>query len=104
MTLIVERRKRVVIHNSASLTDGKTLKMLCLTSSFGLNTTELLYDVAMAEGYEDVIVARLYASGCTLKKHVDAFNTDTGIYWYTKFTKDGKYVTPEIFEQRLANF
>jgi len=77
--------------SDAPLTDGKTLKMLCLTSSFGLNTTELLYDVAMAEGYEDVIVARLYASGCTLKKHVDAFNTDTGIYWYTKFTKDGKY-------------
>lgn len=77
--------------SDAPLTDGKTLKMLCLTSSFGLNTTELLYDIAVAEGYEDVIVARLYASGCTLKKHVDAYNNNTGIYWYTKFTKDGKY-------------
>ena len=75
----------------APLTDGKTLKMLCLTSSFGLNTTELLYDIAMAEGFEDVIVARLYASGCTLQKHVNSYNSDTGIYWYTKFTKDGKY-------------
>lgn len=74
----------------APLTDGKTLKMLCLTSSFGLNTTELLYDIAVAEGYEDVTVARLYASGCSLQKHVDSFNKDLGIYWYTKFTKDGK--------------
>ena len=76
--------------SDAPLTDGKTLKILCLTSSFGLNTTEMLYDIAMAEGFEDVIVARLYASGCTLKKHVDSFNNNTGIYWYTKFTKDGK--------------
>ncbi len=77
--------------SDAPLCDGKTLKILCLTSSFGLNTTELLYDIAVAEGIEDVTVARLYASGCTLKKHVDAFNNDTGIYWYTKFTKDGKF-------------
>ena len=74
----------------APICDGKTLKILCLTSSFGLNTTELLYDIAVAEGFEEVIVARLYASGCTLKKHVDSFNNDVGIYWYTKFTKDGK--------------
>ena len=77
--------------STAPLTDGKTLKILCLTSSFGLNTTELLYDIAVAEGFEDVIVARLYASGCTLQKHVDGYNSNSGIYWYTKFTKDGKY-------------
>ncbi|MBR4862967.1 MAG: DUF4886 domain-containing protein [Oscillospiraceae bacterium] len=81
----------VTADSTAPLTDGKTLKMLCLTSSFGLNTTELLYDIAKAEGFEDVIVARLYASGCTLQKHVNSYNTDTGIYWYTKFTADGKY-------------
>ena len=81
----------VTADSTAPLTDGKTLKMLCLTSSFGLNTTELLYDIAMAEGFEDVIVARLYASGCSLQKHVNSYNSDTGIYWYTKFTADGKY-------------
>ena len=49
-----------------TISDGKVLKVLAITSSFGLNTTELLYEIAKAEGAEEVIVARLYASGCTL--------------------------------------
>ena len=59
---------------NAPLCDGKTLKILAITSSFGLNTTQLLYDVAVAEGYdpEDVTVARLYTSGCTLKNYDEA--------------------------------
>ncbi len=66
------------------LNDGKTLKLLAITSSFGLNTTEYLYDIAVSEGYTDVVVARLYTSGCTLKKHMDFAANHTAGYEYTK--------------------
>jgi len=69
---------------NAPMTDGKTLKLLAITSSFGLNTTEYLYDIAMTEGFTDVIVARLYTSGCTLAKHMDFAENNTAGYQYTK--------------------
>lgn len=73
---------------NAPLCDGKTLKILAVTSSFGLNTTELLYHVAKAEGVENVVVARLYASGCTLQQHVEAAKTGSNHYQYTKFSDE----------------
>ena len=73
---------------NAPLCDGKTLKLLAVTSSFGLNTTELLYHVAKAEGVENVIIGRLYASGCTLQQHVEAAKTGSNFYQYTKFTAE----------------
>ena len=72
------------IDRNAPLSDGKTLKLLAITSSFGLNTTQLLYDVAKAEGCTDVVVGRLYGSGCTLQKHVENANTNAAYYQYTK--------------------
>lgn len=79
----------LVLDKNDPLNDGKTLKVLALTSSFGLNTTQLLYDVAVAEGYapENVIVGRLYASGCTLEKHLN-HAPDKGLYQYSKVTGD----------------
>ena len=75
---------------NAPLCDGKTLKILAITSSFGLNTTQLLYDVAMAEGATEVIVGRLYISGCTLEMHVGNAKTNANAYRYTKISsKDG---------------
>ena len=71
------------------LNDGKTLKFLAITSSFGVNTTQLLYDVAVAEGYdpENVVIGRLYASGCTLQKHLQ-HAPDKALYRYTKFSAE----------------
>ena len=71
------------------LNDGKTLKFLAITSSFGVNTTQLLYDVAVAEGYdpENVIVGRLYASGCSLQKHLQ-YAPSQPLYRYTKFSAE----------------
>ena len=75
---------------NAPLCDGKTLKILAITSSFGLNTTQLLYDVAMAEGATEVIVGRLYISGCSLEMHVGNAKTNANAYRYTKISsKDG---------------
>ena len=70
--------------SQAPASDGKSLKILAITSSFGLNTTEFLYDIAVAQGATDVVVARLYASGCSLKKHVTWANEGTAGYEYTK--------------------
>ena len=72
------------IDPNAPLSDGKTLKLLAITSSFGLNTTQFLYDIAVAEGCTDVVVGRLYASGCTLEKHVTWSKDSTPGYTYTK--------------------
>ena len=81
---------------NAPLCDGKTLKILAITSSFGLNTTQLLYDVAMAEGATEVIVGRLYISGCTLEMHVGNSKTNANAYRYTKISSaDGVWKTME---------
>lgn len=72
------------VDSNMPLSDGKTLKLLAITSSFGLNTTEFLYDIAVAEGCTDVVVGRLYASGCTLEKHVTWLKDSTAGYTYTK--------------------
>lgn len=79
----------LALNEKEPLNDGKTLKLLAITSSFGLNTTQLLYDVAVAEGYapENVTVARLYTSGCTLEKHL-RYAPDGQVYQYTKVTGD----------------
>lgn len=73
------------------MTDGKTLKLLAVTSSFGLNTTQFLYDAAIAEGYTDVVVGRLYGSGCTLAKHVECATDGLNFYEYTK-NDSGRWV------------
>ena len=66
---------------------NKTLKLLAIASSFGTNTTELLYDAAIAQGYENVTIARLYASGCTLQEHAyNAQHPDNKFYQYTRIS------------------
>lgn len=76
------------VQNDSPLTDGKTLKLLAITSSFGLNTTEYLYDIAVAHGAEDVIVGRLYFSGCSLEEHVTYANENAMKYTYTKIDSE----------------
>lgn len=69
------------------MTSNKTLKLLAIASSFGKNTTELLYDAAIAQGYENVTIARLYASGCTLQEHAyNALHPDNKFYQYTRIS------------------
>lgn len=83
-TVPTETDPQPTIDLNTPVCDGKTLKILCITSSFGLNTTELLYDIAVDQGATDVTVARLYASGCTLKEHVENAQNNTPAYQYTK--------------------
>lgn len=80
------------IDPNAPLCDGKTLKILAITSSFGLNTTQVLYDVATAHGFTDVVVGRLYGSGCTLQQHAENAQSNAAFYEYTK-NSSGKWDT-----------
>jgi len=93
----------VVRGEEGSLLSGKTLKVLAITSSFGLNTTQFLYDVAVAEGYapEDVIVARLYTSGCTLEKHL-RYAPDKPVYQYSKVSADTDGKLTKLMEEGTA--
>ena len=83
-TSSTDSQPQETIDPNAPLSDGKTLKLLAITSSFGQNTTDLLYDVAKAEGCTDVVVGRLYASGCTLAQHVENAQNNTPAYTYSK--------------------
>lgn len=83
-TTTADSQPQESIDPNAPLCDGKTLKLLAITSSFGQNTTDLLYDVAVAEGCTDVVVGRLYASGCTLAQHVTNAETNAAAYTYSK--------------------
>ena len=82
---------------NAPLCDGKTLKVLALTSSFGTNTTQYIYEIAKAEGATEIIVGRLYASGCTLEQHVANANLNAPAYRYTKIStaNGGQWQTVE---------
>ena len=81
---------------------GDDLKLLAITSSFGRNTTDLLYSIAAAEaeaaGIDNTItVARLYGSGCSLQKHVNSHNSGTAIYEYSRISNETEN-TSKYFE------
>jgi len=87
--------KKEQTNANSLLTDGgKTLKLLAITSSFGVDTTDYLYDIAKAQGVETVVVGRLYVGASTLKYHVKNATNDNGVYEYTKNT-DGEFVSTE---------
>ena len=69
-----------------ALSDGKTLKVLAIGNSFSNNTTRFLYDIAKAEGVENIVLGRLYIGGCSLEKHVLCANTNAAEYKYYKNT------------------
>ena len=80
--------------NSLLADDGKTLRLLAITSSFGVDTTDYLYEIAKAQGVENVVVGRLYVGASTLKQHVTRANGDKAVYEYTK-NSTGEFVTTE---------
>lgn len=69
---------------NAPLSDGNSLKVLAIGNSFSNNTTEYLYDIAKAEGISEVVIGRLYISGCTLAKHVENAQSNAPAYTYYK--------------------
>lgn len=80
--------------NTLLKNEGKSLKMLTITSSFGVNTTEYIYDIATAHGADDVVVGRLYFGACSLERHVKNAQSDNPEYTYYK-NDSGEWVTTE---------
>lgn len=77
-----------VIDKATPLCDGKTLKILTISSSFGLNTTNYLYEIAKDQGCEEIVIGRLFLAECTLQRHVQNAETNSMVYRYYKKNSD----------------
>lgn len=94
MTVGCAKQDGPVGENTLLKDEGKTLKLLAITSSFGVNTTQFLYDIAKAEGCTDVVVGRLYFGACSLERHVKNANSNNPEYTYYK-NNSGEWITKE---------
>lgn len=89
----------VIINKNNPVSPNKdSLKVLAITSSFGRNTTQLLYHIAVAQGYQNVTVARLYGSGATLANHVEKAENNTPFYEYTKISTESNGEWVNLFQ------
>ena len=77
------------------LCDGKTLKLLVISSSFGLNTTNFLYEVAKDQGCTNIVIGRLFQAECTLKMHVQNAERNAMVYRYYKKNSDADWTIME---------
>lgn len=84
-----------VIDKATPLCDGKTLKLLVISSSFGLNTTNFLYEVAKDQGCEEIVIGRLFLAECTLKRHVQNAEKNAFVYRYYKKNSDKDWAIME---------
>ena len=75
--------------------DGKTLKILTISSSFGLNTTNFLYEIAEDQGCTDIVIGRLFLAECTLRTHVKNLTNDSAAYRYYKLDEPGDWDVTE---------
>ncbi len=86
---------QMIVDPGTPVCDGKTLKILTISSSFGLNTTNYLYEIAADQGCTDITIGRLFLAECTLRTHIKNINNDSPVYRYYKKTKPGDWVTTE---------
>lgn len=66
--------------------DGKTLKILAIGNSFSEDAMTYLFNIAKAEGVENIILGNLYIGGCTLATHADNAQNNKANYSYFKNT------------------
>lgn len=66
--------------------DGKTLKILSVGNSFARNATKVLYQIAKAEGVEEVVLGNLHIGGCPISKHYALSQSGAAEYSYYKNT------------------
>lgn len=75
----------------------ESLKVLAISSSFGVDGISRLYEVARAEGVKEVVLGNIYASGCSLEKHASYMENMTDGYTYYKIdsrsTKTDQWTT-----------
>lgn len=85
----------VEIDYDTPLCDGKTLKLLVISSSFGLNTTNFLYEIAKDQGCTNIVIGRLFQAECTLKMHVQNADRNAMAYRYYKKNSDADWTIME---------
>ena len=66
--------------------DGKTLKVLSIGNSFARNANKVLYQIAKAEGVEEIVLGILGIGGCPISKHYALSQSDAAEYTYYKNT------------------
>lgn len=66
--------------------DGKTLKILAIGNSFSEDAMTYLYQIAKAEGVNNVILGNLFIGGCTLERHAVNAKNNKADYTYFKNT------------------
>ena len=86
---------QMIVDPGTPVCDGKTLKILTISSSFGLNTTNYLYEIAEDQGCTDITIGRLFLAECTLRTHIKNINNDSAVYRYYKKDKPGEWVVTE---------
>ena len=86
---------QMIVDPKTPVCDGKTLKILTISSSFGLNTTEYLYDAAEDQGCTDITIGRLFLAECTLRTHVKNITNNSAVYRYYKMDKPGDWAVTE---------
>ena len=86
---------QMIVDPKTPLCDGKTLKILTISSSFGLNTTNFLYEIAEDQGCTEIVIGRLFLAECTLATHVKNIRNDSTVYRYYKMDKPGDWVVTE---------
>ena len=71
-----------------------TLKVLAIGNSFSQDAMQMLYEIAIQEGYAEVVLGNLYDAGCTLAEHVQNINEEKTAYnfWYNNL---GNWSTKE---------
>ena len=69
----------------------KTLKVLAVGNSFSVDAMTYLYQVAKAEGVEDVVLGNFFVGACTLKMHAGYMESGEAAYRYDKCS-DGTWV------------
>lgn len=81
---------QMIVDPKTPVCGGKSLKILTISSSFGLNTTNYLYEIAADQGCTDITIGRVFLAECTLRTHVKNLMQDAAVYRYYKknSTKD----------------
>lgn len=81
----------MIVDPGTPVCDGKSLKILTISSSFGLNTTNFLYEAAADQGCADITIGRLFLAECTLRTHIKNLTQDSPVYRYYKKTEPGDW-------------
>ncbi len=78
----------------------KSISILAIGNSFSQDAMTYLYDVLAAVGYEDITIANLYYSGCSLAEHVSFIKGDTNDYTFQVHSNldGGSLITVDSFK------